>query len=75
MSRSDHSACHRDNTDGFLFAGGKTKSQGTGSIINDDGVAAPLLLFSQASYSVQEDLTVAMISVTRSGDTSGTTYG
>ncbi len=42
-----------------------------GTILNDDGVAQPTLQFSQANYSVQEDLTAVAITVTRTGDTSG----
>ncbi|HZE73418.1 MAG TPA: Calx-beta domain-containing protein, partial [Pyrinomonadaceae bacterium] len=48
------------------------KSQGLGTIINDDGAAPATVQFSAADYSVQEDLTAATITVTRSGDTSGT---
>jgi len=48
------------------------KAQGTGTIINDDSGGAPSIQFSADSYSVQEDLTAAAITVTRSGDTSGT---
>jgi CSLREA domain-containing protein len=48
------------------------KSKGTGTIVNDDGVAAPTVQFSQANFSVQEALTAATVTVTRSGDTSGT---
>jgi len=48
-----------------------SKAQGLGTIVNDDGVTPPLLQFSSASYSVQEDLTALTITVTRTGDTSG----
>jgi hemoglobin-like flavoprotein len=48
-----------------------TKSQGVGTIVNDDGVAPPSLQFSSANYSVQEDLQALTVTVTRSGDTSG----
>jgi hypothetical protein len=44
---------------------------GTGTIINDDSPAAPTVQFTQASYSVQEDLGAVTITVTRTGDTSG----
>ncbi len=46
-------------------------AQGTATIINDDGATPPTVQFSQANYSVQEDLTAATITVTRSGDSSG----
>jgi parallel beta-helix repeat protein len=49
------------------------KAQGTGTIVNDDSVAAPTVQFSAVTYSVQEALTAITITVTRSGDTSGTT--
>jgi len=49
-----------------------SKAQGLGTIINDDGAAPATVQFSAADYSVQEDLTAATITVTRSGDTSGT---
>jgi len=48
-----------------------SKTQGIGTIINDDNPAAPTVQFSSASYSVQEDLTALTITVTRSGDMSG----
>jgi CSLREA domain-containing protein len=47
------------------------KSQGTGTIVNDDAVPPPTVQFSQASTTVQEDLTAITVTVTRSGDTSG----
>ena len=47
------------------------KAQGTGTIVNDDNVPAPLLQFSQGNYSVPEDLGALTVTVTRSGDTSG----
>jgi CSLREA domain-containing protein len=49
------------------------KAKGTGTIVNDDGVAAPIVQFSSATYSVQEALAATIITVTRSGDSSGTT--
>jgi hypothetical protein len=49
-----------------------TKAQAVGKIINDDNVAAPTFQFSAANYPVQEDLGVVTITVTRTGDTSGT---
>jgi hypothetical protein len=48
------------------------KTQGTGTIINDDAVTAPTVQFNSSSYSISEDLTAAVVTVTRSGDTSGT---
>ncbi len=48
------------------------KAQGTGTIINDDAPAAPTLQFNNATYTVQEDLGALTITVTRSGDSSGT---
>jgi hypothetical protein len=50
-----------------------TKTQGTGTIVNDDSVPPPTVQFSQSSTTVQEDLTAITISVTRTGDTSGVT--
>ena len=47
-------------------------SQGNGIIINDD-TEGTTVQFSQASFDVQEDLTAAIITVIRTGDTSGTT--
>lgn len=49
-----------------------SKAQGTGTIINDDGVQPATVQFDQPSYSVQEDLGALTIKVTRSGDTSST---
>jgi len=46
---------------------------GTGLIINDDTEGGTTVQFSQASFDVQEDLTAAIITVMRTGDTSGTT--
>jgi hypothetical protein len=46
------------------------KAQGTGTIINDDSAAGPRFDFSQASYSVAEQLGTVTVTVTRSGDTS-----
>ena len=48
-------------------------SQGNGIIINDDTEGGTTVQFSQASFDVQEDLTAAIITVMRTGDTSGTT--
>ena len=48
-----------------------SKAQGVGTIINDDGVAQPTLQFSSATYNVQEALGALTVTVTRSGDTSG----
>jgi hypothetical protein len=48
-----------------------SRAQGLATIINDDGSTPPEVQFNQSSYSVQEDLTAATITVTRSGDTSG----
>jgi hypothetical protein len=61
----------------LLVLSGQTNStlgntQGTGTIINDDSPAAPTVQFSAATYSIQEALTTATITVTRTGDTSGT---
>src|SRR6185436_14290897 len=47
------------------------RAQGTGTIVNDDSVAIPTLQFSQATYSVQEELGWTTVTVTRGGDTSG----
>jgi hypothetical protein len=49
------------------------QSQGNGIIINDDTEGGTTVQFSQASFDVQEDLTAAIITVMRTGDTSGTT--
>ena len=49
------------------------KGQGNGTIINDDTEGGTTVQFSQASFDVQEDLTAAIITVIRTGDTSGTT--
>ncbi len=43
---------------------------GTGTIVNDDSPAGPEFNFSQASYSVQEDLGALTVTITRSGDSS-----
>jgi len=48
-----------------------SKTQGIGTIINDDNPGAPTVQFSSTSYSVQEDLTALTVTVTRSGDMSG----
>lgn len=47
------------------------KDHGTGTIVNDDGVTPPALQFSSATYNTQENLTALTITVTRTGDTSG----
>ena len=52
---------------------GINKVQGNGTIINDDAEGGTTVQFSQASFDVQEDLTAAIITVMRTGDTSGTT--
>lgn len=51
--------------------GSIAKGQGLGRIVNDESVAPPTVQFSQASYSIQEDLGAITITVTRTGDTSG----
>ncbi len=48
-----------------------SKAQGTGTIINDDGVQPAKIQFDQSSYNAQEGLGALTIKVTRSGDTSG----
>jgi Calx-beta domain/Domain of unknown function (DUF4214) len=47
-----------------------SRAQGRATIINDDGATPPVVQFSDATYSVQEALTAATITVIRSGDTS-----
>jgi len=47
------------------------KAQGTGTIINDDSAAEPTFDFSQATYSVAEQLGLVTVTVVRSGDASG----
>jgi hypothetical protein len=47
------------------------KAQGVGTIINDDSVTPATLDFSKANYSVQEDLGALTVTITRSGDTNG----
>jgi len=48
-----------------------SKSLGTGTIVNDDSNSPlPTIQFSQATYSVQEDLGWMTLTVTRSGDLS-----
>jgi hypothetical protein len=49
------------------------KAQGVGTIINDDSVTPATLDFSQANYNVQEDLGALTVTITRSGDTTGST--
>jgi hypothetical protein len=46
------------------------KAQGTGTIINDDAPGGPTFDFSQANYTVAEQLGTVTVTVTRSGDTS-----
>lgn len=46
------------------------KSQGIGTIINDDGVPPATIQFDQSTYNVLEGLGALTIAVTRSGDTS-----
>lgn len=46
------------------------KGKGTGTILNDDGVAPASLQFVQANYSVNEDLGALTLIVSRTGDTS-----
>jgi len=54
-----------------LINAGVGKASGLGTIVNDDSASStPTIQFSQASYSVQEDLGALTITVTRSGDTS-----
>lgn len=48
------------------------KGQGIGTILNDDSVPVAQLQFSQSFYAATEDLTAVSITVTRTGDTSGT---
>ena len=47
------------------------KTSGTGTIVNDDNMPPPTVQFSQASSTVQEDLSALTITVLRSGDSSG----
>jgi len=48
------------------------KAQGLGTILNDDNVPAlPTVQFNQSNYATQEDAGTITITVTRSGDTSG----
>ena len=47
-------------------------AQATGTILNDDNVGSPTLQFSQAIYNIHEDLGALTITVTRSGDATGT---
>jgi len=55
-----------------LINAGVGKVTGVGTITDDDTVSsAPTVQFSQANYSVQEDLGGLTMTVTRSGDTSG----
>jgi CSLREA domain-containing protein len=49
---------------------GISDNQATGVILNDDNEETPIVQFSQATYAVQEDLTSATITVTRTGDLS-----
>jgi len=43
------------------------KTQGTGTIINDDQVSGPTIQFSQATYAVQEELGAVTLTITRAG--------
>jgi hemoglobin-like flavoprotein len=45
-------------------------TQGTGTIVNDDAPGGPSIQFSQATYSVPEDLGAVTLTVVRSGDAS-----
>jgi hypothetical protein len=47
------------------------RSQGTGTVVNDDSAAGPTIEFSQAAYGVAEQLGAITVTVTRSGDISG----
>jgi hypothetical protein len=47
------------------------KGQGTGTIANDDAPAGSTIQFSQGDYGAQEDLGAMTLTVTRTGDTSG----
>ena len=49
-----------------------SKFDGIGTIVNDDAVGTPVIHFSQPNYQVLEQLTAMTLTVTRSGDTSGT---
>jgi hypothetical protein len=44
------------------------KASGTGTIVNDDSTAGPEFNFSQANYSVQEDLGALTVTITRTGN-------
>src|SRR5215831_9450829 len=48
------------------------KVTGIGTILNDDSNSSSTIQFAQGNYSVQEDLGAFTITVSRSGDTSGT---
>jgi len=48
------------------------KYDGLGTIVNDDAVGAPVIHFSQLNYQVLENLGAMTLTVTRSGDTTGT---
>ena len=50
-----------------------SKSQGTGTIVNDDNMPPPTVQFSLANSNMQESLNAINITVTRTGDTSVTT--
>jgi hypothetical protein len=49
-----------------------SKHSGLGTIVNDDAVGAPVIHFSQLNYQVLEDLGARTLTVTRSGDITGT---
>src|SRR6266436_5479988 len=53
-----------------LFNASVGKAIGVGTVLNDDS-PTPTVQFSAAGYNVQEDLTALTITVTRSGDSSG----
>ncbi len=46
------------------------KAKGVGTIVNDDNPAQPTVQFSQAAYSIQEDLGYLTVTISRSGDIS-----
>ena len=47
------------------------RGQGTGTIVNDDAAAGPTIEFSQPAYGAAEQLGAITVTVTRSGDVSG----
>jgi len=48
-----------------------SKGQGTGTIANDDTPAGSTIQFSQGDYGAQEELGAVTLTITRTGDTSG----